>query len=552
MANLLELAGYVQQQGELGRKRGEQSRLASLASKAYTAPQADRQSILGQMAQTSPDAAIAQQKQFRQGDSDRMADLSRKAKIFVGMAESGNSQAVASLYPQIAQEARDLGLGDIPLEYSDAFLPGLKKFATIMDGNGDNPYAALPSDIQSLKMLQSDPALAALDKERRQYSGMVPKRVQTSHGLGWGTHGGGIELAPITGVADGAGNGGFGIKETNDYVQSILGKVQGLDPNAPAEKQAEALLPYLIQQESGGNPNAVSPKGAQGLTQVMPATGRDPGFGVSPLRDSSPQENVRFGRDYLTAMLRRYPGRPDLALAAYNAGPGVADRFANPQASAGPTIAQPFQKPQAPSELDRRIQAARDMGALEDEIRRMIIGRDGAAAGAKPLPPAALKELLAGEDAMAAAQNVSSMIKKHSQRMADGSLVFGPVDSIGAQFRTRLGMSNANDVNLNEYRADLTKIVNESLRLNSGVQTEGDAQRAANELMDANDPATAARALRRLQEYNTRAIELQKRKMDLVRRNYGQDASGQPTQQRPSSGASGAVLRYNPATGDFE
>lgn len=349
MASLLDLAGYVQKQGELGRQRGEQSRLASLASKAYTAPQADRQSILGQMAQTSPDAAIAQQKQFRQGDSERMADLSRKAKIFVGMAESGNSQAVASLYPQIAQEARDLGLGDIPLEYNDTFLPGLKKFATILDGNGDNPYASLPSDIQSLKILQSDPTLAAIDRERRQAAGMVPKQVQTSQGIGWGTPGGGIELAPITGVAGGAGNGGFGIKETNDYVQSILGKVRGLDPSAPAEKQAEVLLPYLIQQESGGDPNAVSPKGAQGLTQVMPATGRDPGFGVSPLRDNSPQENVRFGRDYLTAMLRRYPGRPDLALAAYNAGPGVADRFANPQASAGPTIAQPYQKQSVPS-----------------------------------------------------------------------------------------------------------------------------------------------------------------------------------------------------------
>ena len=133
MANLLELAGYVQKQGELGRQRGEQSRLASLASQAYTAPRADRQALLGQMAQTSPDAAVSQQKIFRQGDGDRMADLSRKAKIFVGMAESGNSQAVASLYPQIAQEARDLGLGDIPLEYSDAFLPGLKQFAAILD-----------------------------------------------------------------------------------------------------------------------------------------------------------------------------------------------------------------------------------------------------------------------------------------------------------------------------------------------------------------------------------------------------------------------------------
>lgn len=144
-----------------------------------------------------------------------------------------------------------------------------------------------------------------------------------------GTEGnyGGPTSNPITGTD-------FGIGETNDYVRKILGKVQ-LDPNAPVEQQVEAILPHLIQQESAGNPNAVSPKGARGLTQVMPATGRDPGFGVQPLRDESPDENVRFGRDYLTAMMKRYPGRPDLALAAYNAGPGVADRFKDGQASRG-------------------------------------------------------------------------------------------------------------------------------------------------------------------------------------------------------------------------
>ncbi len=151
------------------------------------------------------------------------------------------------------------------------------------------------------------------------------------------------EFVPLGGIGDGVPTAppatpGFGIAETDNYVRKILSNV-AVDPNATPEQQAAQLLPALIQQESGGNAAAVSPKGAVGLTQVMPATGADPGFGVSPLRDSSPQENVRFGRDYLTAMLKRYPGRPDLALAAYNAGPGVADRFASPQASARPGIA---------------------------------------------------------------------------------------------------------------------------------------------------------------------------------------------------------------------
>lgn len=88
----------------------------------------------------------------------------------------------------------------------------------------------------------------------------------------------------------------------------------------------DELLNALIQQESGGNNNAVSRVGARGITQVMPTTGRDPGFGVMPLRDNSEAEYRRFGRDYLSAMLKRYNGNKELALAAYNAGPGAVDK----------------------------------------------------------------------------------------------------------------------------------------------------------------------------------------------------------------------------------
>ncbi len=91
--------------------------------------------------------------------------------------------------------------------------------------------------------------------------------------------------------------------------------------------RADELLPALIQQESGGNPNAVSPKGAFGLGQTMPATARDPGYGVAPMRDSSPREQRRIARDYLAAMLQKYRGNDRLALAAYNAGPGNVDKF---------------------------------------------------------------------------------------------------------------------------------------------------------------------------------------------------------------------------------
>lgn len=68
-----------------------------------------------------------------------------------------------------------------------------------------------------------------------------------------------------------------------------------------------------------------SPKGAKGEMQVLDGTNTDPGFGVKPARDNSPEERARVGRDYLGAMLKRYDGDPAKVWAAYNAGPGRLD-----------------------------------------------------------------------------------------------------------------------------------------------------------------------------------------------------------------------------------
>jgi soluble lytic murein transglycosylase-like protein len=90
----------------------------------------------------------------------------------------------------------------------------------------------------------------------------------------------------------------------------------------------EGLARELIGLESGGNAGAVSPAGAVGPAQIMPATARAPGFGLPPLSEADlrdPAKAIPWGMRYLAALRDKYGGDMRLALAAYNAGPGRVD-----------------------------------------------------------------------------------------------------------------------------------------------------------------------------------------------------------------------------------
>lgn len=94
------------------------------------------------------------------------------------------------------------------------------------------------------------------------------------------------------------------------------------------------LLKALIVTESGFNTQAVSPKGAVGLMQIMPATAER--YGVAsdaraPVEKklTDPRTNIRTGARYLSYLIKLFPGQLELALAAYNAGEGAVQRAGN-------------------------------------------------------------------------------------------------------------------------------------------------------------------------------------------------------------------------------
>ena len=85
------------------------------------------------------------------------------------------------------------------------------------------------------------------------------------------------------------------------------------------------LVRAVVQVESAFNPRAVSPKGAMGLMQLMPATAKE--YGVE--NPFNPVENIRAGVAYLRRLLDRFANDERLALAAYNAGPAAVDKYDN-------------------------------------------------------------------------------------------------------------------------------------------------------------------------------------------------------------------------------
>jgi len=145
--------------------------------------------------------------------------------------------------------------------------------------------------------------------------------------------------------------------------------------------------------------------------------------------------------------------------------------------------------------------------AFQQDMKRAEADRKAEAARTKPLPAYLAKDEEADYGTATAATNLAFDANNFISRIRSGNIKFGLKDKASIRARQLVGSDDPDVLAREDYDKFLKVLTNESLRLNKGTQTEGDAVRAAKELESSESAAAAASAMRRLVEINLRRTQ---------------------------------------------
>ena len=264
-----------------------------------------------------PQAMIMQMAQKKQISEEMLAPiLSRKAELAEAFARQNALQNADQVPPTVIEQ--------------------------LMSQNAQIEQPQMPQQVEMPQQIPQDMGVAQLPIPERQYAGGgiiafdeggdVEEDFAYQMALEDQDMNMGSSIDEIFNMAKRGGrdmpseNAGVGIR----YREPIpAGASKGVEPS---EIGLARLRAQIMEKESGGRRYdkegnlLTSSKGALGEMQVMPATARDPGFGIRPARDNSPDELRRVGDEYAAVLLNRYRD-PKLAMIAYNMGPGATDRW---------------------------------------------------------------------------------------------------------------------------------------------------------------------------------------------------------------------------------
>ncbi len=206
------------------------------------------------------------------------------------------------------------------------------------------------------------------------------------------------------------------------------------------------------------------------------------------------------------------------------------------------------QQKQLADQHDKTLKEVAKIGASSKVEAAEV--RAGATAG-KPMPATALRMQQEELDAIGAVGSINADLSAIQKQVESGKLQLGPIENLLSKGKNVAGFSTENSRNFASFKATLEKQRNESLRLNKGVQTEGDSIRAWNELLEnINDPAVVTQRLTEIQKLNERAAGIRKMNVDVIRQNYGKEpleTEGYANQPAAIGQGGGSVAPFNDA-----
>jgi hypothetical protein len=172
----ISLAGYVQQQGQMGKQAGEDSRLARLVSGAMADPSA-RKSNLAEIASFRPDAAFAAQGQFDQQDDRKYAELGKRAAVLAGAPEAMRGQVWAQLRPELEQT---FGMQGLPAEVTPEIIQTAQQLAQVYGGANGGAVSARAAGFEQLTRGMTPDQIA---EARRVELGLAPRAVAPGYSV---------------------------------------------------------------------------------------------------------------------------------------------------------------------------------------------------------------------------------------------------------------------------------------------------------------------------------------------------------------------------------
>lgn len=270
-----------------------------------------------------------------------------------------------------------------------------------------------------------------------------------------------------------------------------------------------------------------NPKVAEGIT--LDANGfasQVPGYAAANAgiqgAQTQAQEQAKAGMDMVTI---NTPNGPMMVTRAQAA------QMANPS----PTQNIQFKGSNADLDLqgmspDRAAQMAEGIKDPAEKARFLSTLGQWANQGSTPgiklkdnpqIPESAVKEQQALLEKIGTVGGINADLQAIENQIETGKLKLGMVSNLAGSIKNFTGQSDEQSRNLASFKSTLEKMRNDSLRLNNGVQTEGDAVRAWNEIMaNINDPALVKQRLGEIRKINERAANLHQLSIDTMRGNF--------------------------------